>query len=348
MTLTGYIFDGWYSAQDASGNGTGTKITSWGANEKSGDITLYAKWSPRTDTAYTVEHYKENADDNGFTKVEDDTENLTGTTDGATSATAKSYENFKAEPVTQGTVAADGSTVVKVYYKRVTVTMTLVFDGGTIGGETGATLTGKYGSRYAVVGTPRKVGYCFSEWNPKLPAALENGSHTATWTANTYTVTFKANGGNGVDITQEIAFETSAVLLENTFTRDGYNFAGWNTNAKGSGTTYADEELFTMSEARNITLYAQWSAVNGIAVTIAENSDIEVTSKLSNNILTFTATEEYDSYRWFFDNAEISTAQTCTINISSLAKGNGTYTVALEAQKDGVWYSYFAQIRVTK
>ena len=337
LSETGYTFGGWFKDL--------TQLTS--DYTVTGNVTFTAKWSPRTDTAYTVEHYKENADDDDFTKVEGDTENLTGTTDSATSATSKSYDNFTAEPVTQGTIAADGSTVVKVYYKRNIVTMTCNLDGGTIGGKTGATFTGKYGSSYTL-GTPAKTGYTFASWNPTLPETMQGGTFTATYTANTYTVTFKANGGNGMDTTQEISFETSAVLLKNTFTRDGYNFEGWNTNADGSGSTYADGESFTMNEARNVTLYAQWSAVNGITVTIAENSDIEVTRTLSNNIFTFTATEEYDSYRWFFDNAEISTAQTCTINISSLAKGNGTYTVALEAQKDGVWYSYFAQIRVTK
>ena len=187
LTLTGYLFDGWYSSQDTNGNGTGTKISSWAANEKSGDITLYAKWSPRTDTAYTVEHYKENADDDGFSKADGDTENRIGTTDGATSAKAKSYAHFAAEPVTQGTIAADGSTVVKIYYKRDTMTMTLNLDGGTIGGETSATRTGKYGSSYVAVATPAKQGYTFSAWDPALPATLEDGAHTATYTPNTDT-----------------------------------------------------------------------------------------------------------------------------------------------------------------
>ncbi|MBQ2447953.1 MAG: InlB B-repeat-containing protein, partial [Bacteroidales bacterium] len=47
----------------------------------------------------------------------------------------------------------------------------------------------------------------------------------------------------------------------NTFTRDGYNFTGWNTNADGSGTSYTDKQSITLSQ--DITLYAQWESAGG-------------------------------------------------------------------------------------
>ena len=186
ISLTGYIFDGWYSGSDTNGNGTGTKITSWGANAKSEDITLHAKWSPRTDTAYKVEHYKENADDNGFTIVEDDTENLTGTTDSATSAEAKSYTNFTAQSFSQESIAPDGTTVVKIYYKRDNVTMSFNLAGGKIGEDESATLTGKYASSFTIT-SPAKQGYTFASWNPSLPDSMESGTYTAIYTPNTNT-----------------------------------------------------------------------------------------------------------------------------------------------------------------
>jgi len=51
----------------------------------------------------------------------------------------------------------------------------------------------------------------------------------------------------------------SGTLDSNTFTRDGYTFAGWNTAADGSGTRYADNDTYTAPGGdTSITLYAQW------------------------------------------------------------------------------------------
>ena len=41
-----------------------------------------------------------------------------------------------------------------------------------------------------------------------------------------------------------------------TFTRDGYEFIGWNTKADGTGSSYSDGQEISVKE--NITLYAQW------------------------------------------------------------------------------------------
>ncbi len=72
-------------------------------------------------------------------------------------------------------------------------------------------------------------------------------------------ITFDANGGEGTMEDQTFAFNASANLTVNAFTRTGYTFAGWNTAADGSGTSYADEASYTMSVAADVTLYAQWS-----------------------------------------------------------------------------------------
>ena len=70
-------------------------------------------------TGYTVEHYLQNvgANDNGYTR--DTTETVSGVVVGTlTNARAKAYEGLTAKPFEQVTVAADGSTVVKIYYDR--------------------------------------------------------------------------------------------------------------------------------------------------------------------------------------------------------------------------------------
>ena len=65
---------------------------------------------------------------------------------------------------------------------------------------------------------------------------------------------------------------TAKPLTENTFTREGYTFLGWNTKADGTGTSYEDKAEFSLSDAEagaTITLYAQWIEV----VTLTAKAD---------------------------------------------------------------------------
>ena len=104
-TKPGYTFDGWYNGLSKVENGA-TVASS---------MTLTAHWKA-TEVSYTVIHWWENADDNGYSFHE--SENKTGRTGTEANAKAKSYEGFKAQPVTKKTIKGDGSTIVSVYYKR--------------------------------------------------------------------------------------------------------------------------------------------------------------------------------------------------------------------------------------
>ena len=116
---------------------------------------------------------------------------------------------------------------------------------------------------------------------PITPAKLHNadGSYTETATAKAgdvinyvngvwggeapveLTVTFEANGSTeypveGTMTPQTVNAKTDTALTANSFTREGYNFTGWNTASDGSGTPYADKATVKLTE--NTTLYAQW------------------------------------------------------------------------------------------
>jgi uncharacterized repeat protein (TIGR02543 family) len=82
-----------------------------------------------------------------------------------------------------------------------------------------------------------------------------------------YTVTFDPNQGTGTMSAQRTS--SAANLSANTFTRDGYRFAGWNTEALGTGTPYADEASYPFTA--NTTLFAQW--VSDVTITsVSETS----------------------------------------------------------------------------
>ena len=187
-TKVGYDFAGW----QVNGTNKGKNLT-LGATDYTADITLTATWKAGTATQYTVNHYQQNADDNGYTLAK--TETLTGTTGGQTAAKAKTYTGFEpANSFDQAEIKADGSTVVNIYYDRQTFTVTFdVGEGGTLGDT--ASKTFKYGQRFAAQ-TPTRTDYAFEGWylenGTKFTDTVvtENMSLTAHWTAGevNYTV----------------------------------------------------------------------------------------------------------------------------------------------------------------
>lgn len=79
-----------------------------------------------------------------------------------------------------------------------------------------------------------------------------------------YEVEFDANGGEGIMFPQDFTYDVAQTLEPNAFTRDGYVFSGWNTEADGSGAFYADQAQvgnLTTEDGAIVTLYAQWSTV---------------------------------------------------------------------------------------
>lgn len=101
----GYVFNGWFTEAGAAADFAAIAE----------NTTLVAGWKAGT-ASYTVIHFLENADDNGYSSK--DIETRTGATGSQTAAAAKSYTGFTAQTITQATIAGDGSTIVKVYYTR--------------------------------------------------------------------------------------------------------------------------------------------------------------------------------------------------------------------------------------
>ena len=113
-----------------------------------------------------------------------------------------------------------------------------------------------------------RTDYSFSGWNTNADGSgtaygdkaeitlTENIILYAQWTHNKATVSFVANGGTGTMEPQVVDTNTKTTLNANTFTYDGNNFYGWNTEADGSGEHHSDKSAF--STAEDMVLYAQW------------------------------------------------------------------------------------------
>ena len=107
--------------------------------------------------------------------------------------------------------------------------------------------------------------YTFTGWSPEVVVAEEDATYTAQYSATArvfYTITFNANGGEGSMEPQRFEVGVDTALNTNAFTRENYKFIGWNTEADGSGATYADEGAI-LELSGDITLYAQWQIWNG-------------------------------------------------------------------------------------
>lgn len=73
------------------------------------------------------------------------------------------------------------------------------------------------------------------------------------------TVTYKANGGTGNDVTDNANANAPYTVKGNQFTApSGKTFSKWNTAADGSGTDYTAAASVTLEES--LTLYAVWNS----------------------------------------------------------------------------------------
>ena len=179
---------------------------------------------------------------------------------------------FTSEPA-NGTPLTTENTEITFYYDGGTLTQAItVTESHTVtfkdGGNTLYTLEVADGESLKLPSNPTRENYTFDGWykdgETKIEAGLTitgNLTLTAKWNANTYTVKFDANGGNGETADMSFKYNEEKALIANTFTRDGYTFAGWATSADGN-VTYADEQEvsnLTAEDKATVTLYAVWN-----------------------------------------------------------------------------------------
>lgn len=116
--------------------------------------------------------------------------------------------------------------------------------------------------------------YTFLGWNTdqtattkleSLPNVTADVTYYAIFSATTidkYTVTYDANGGIGtvpVDQNSPYVINSEVTILDKgELTKEDHDFAGWNTLANGTGTSYAAGDKIDQLTG-NVILYAQWT-----------------------------------------------------------------------------------------
>lgn len=143
------------------------------------NVTYTVTYYP-ANVGFTVNHYLQNVADNNYTlNVSEDVDGYTESEVG--DGLAETYPGFAALLYnTKAKVAADGSTVVEIYYDRNYYMMSFNLDGG-YGVEP---IYARYGTSVKVE-NPTKPGYTFNGWEPTVPTTVpaENTTHKAKWQA---------------------------------------------------------------------------------------------------------------------------------------------------------------------
>ena len=157
------------------------------------DMTINVVYKP-TNVDYTVIHYQQNVDNDMYREVERETKQ--GLTNSQVPESAKSYEGFYSLIYERPNIAADGSTVIEVYYDRYYYLMTFDLDGG-YGTEP---IYARYGASIGAITEPTKPGYVFAGWDKTIPTTMPaaNTSYKANWTVGEagFTVVFWYENAN--------------------------------------------------------------------------------------------------------------------------------------------------------
>lgn len=278
--ITGYSFDGWYTSP------TGGDKYDW-STKLTNDVTMYAHW---TANGYTVKYDagggKGTMGDQKFTF--DVPQNLSPnafTRDGYTftgwkrADTGDAYQD--GQQVANLTSTPNG--IVTMIAQWTPNPASINYDpnpptGRTPGGQGTANWTGHTGDTQAIGANGWTVdGYTFIGWNTSADGKgtayapgttwIANGTLTlyAQWTPGQAGLTYDGNGATGGKTDPQPGKTDEKInVRDNGFTRDGYMFVTWNTQAgcKGKAVNPGDEWTLQGSS----TLYACWA---GTAQTLA-------------------------------------------------------------------------------
>ena len=207
ITNVGYTFMGWRLS-------SGEIEISVTIPDPGKNVDVFAVWSPSDGTSYKIEHYQQNIENDEYSLVVDDIENLQAKTEATVNATAKEYTGFienttHKERKLSGEVLGNGSLVLKVFYDRIKYDIFFDEDEGTLVSDE---LDVKFLATVTKPENPEKEGYTFLDWY----TSSDNGvtlSETAydfetlvtgdlvlyaKWEKIDYTVTYEARLGDEV------------------------------------------------------------------------------------------------------------------------------------------------------
>ena len=294
FTKIGCTFAGWaYKSNATSVDFTDQgklKIEEYPSN---GNIDLYAVWKANE---YTVKFHANNGTDTvteqTFTyDVQKALDTNTFTSEGksfvgwsTTKTGTKNY--FNGQYVKNLTSAENGVVDLYAVWDDITYTVTFDVNGGK---EATSSQTVSYKGQVSEPSNPTRIGYTFIGWmDTNLNNSYDfnqevtsNITLKAMWKANSYTISYNANGASGSMDKQELLYDEENILKANTFTKEGYHFIGWSLSTEGE-VVYKNQQSvsnITTENGKNIVLYAQWE--KDVKTVVLFNSGLSETKKVA-------------------------------------------------------------------
>ena len=158
-----------------------------------------------------------------------------------------------------------------------TSTLTVNPNGGIWGGSGSSQNFSQAPTSAKSIGAPSRTGYTFAGWvlsgggswnGTTYTFGASNGTLTANWTINTWSVSYDANGGSDAPASQTKTYGQTLVLSADIPTRTGYTFKGWATTPDASVAQYQPSGNYTANQAA--TLYAVWQ-INQYSLSVTKS-----------------------------------------------------------------------------
>ena len=190
--------------------------------------------------------------------------------------------------------------------------------------QIGATQTVNYGGNATAPTAPAVTGYTFAGWDKSYSNVAEDLVVTATYTINTYTVTFK-NWNGDVLSTQTVDYGAGAT--EPTVpAREGYEFIGWD---KTFNNVMSDMIIVAQYEELSTPVAPSITVPDNATQTVALNENIEdITFEVDNTnaVISVTGLPDGVTYEQLGN----------TVVISGKPTESGTFTYVVKAEADGL------------
>jgi uncharacterized repeat protein (TIGR02543 family) len=296
-TRAGYAFAGWQvtaggsDTGDKGSVGPGDTYGSLAKNDKTGAITLTARWKAR---GYKLSFDKNAADTSAPSKT--DMSVTYGAPYGELATVARTGYAFAGwyttSAATGGTEVTSGTTVTTpgdhtLYARWAANTYVVTFNKGDTG-EAEVTLPNPvtfpvvYGGGYgtAVDAVASRTGYFFTGWwsratggtvvtSAAIVKTAADHKLYARWSNKSVLVNYYRNhdGGDATLLASKPAMFDGTLPTYAAPTRAGYDFDGWTTVRGAHGQPYKPGETVVRTEGP-LDLYAHWSAKTGTAYTV--------------------------------------------------------------------------------
>ena len=281
-----YEFGGWYS------DPTTTQAYSFtGKTMPAQNVTVYAKWNEPTVNGKA--HIKVDGTDEGTTLTATYGEALNAEElktlqnaimddhPGYTWRGWRTGKNGTGEPFNVDTKIYSDITLYPYYTKDGTFSVTYVSGKSNV---TAPTDGKKYAEdSYADLMSPDKLvssdGQYFLGWTdgkntyqPRDKYQIKGDvTFTGVWGARPAgtTLTYKANGGAGADVVENLANNATVTTRPGTtFSRVGYTFKGWDTDPKGEGSIAPNTQVQVDNGNGENVLYAIWTPNTDVSYTV--------------------------------------------------------------------------------